>query len=570
MKNGIKKVSAIAVASILLATTMLMIVQPASAGSTDYLDFSVTSALSISDKNGLAKNVFGKGQPFSVSSYVYLKSTDPVPDSVVVRLLIDGVKYNDKSLVLTKSTQTLVKWTGVTISSSGPHTIMVWINPDKAIFEYLSRGGDAYANNKKSSSVTIIAPAPTAQWTVLAYLDGDNDLEEFALSTFMDLSALGSSSSFNIIAQVDRIAGGPTSYGDWTQTCRFYVTQGMTPILSNNWNVWTYQEVDSSSGAQFSSFLTDAAYYYPADRYLVLLVDHGCDWMGACQDITTGTSGLMTLSGISLGLSDLKAAIGKKVDIVMFDACSMGSIEVAAEIDSYASYMVADPERMLISDWPLNVVDNPDTEQGMIEIVKKYPTVTTEVAVQNIVSKSNVDDYAMGLHVTVGMDLSKVASLVSDLNWWGYYMYGDLAGFPDQQGAHIREMREQQSMIKYEISGPIGGDYREIIDLWYFAQKIKDCWFAHGWTSSVVYTYASNIVAAFGVGSGKLKVAMKSDTDYSIDAGGISIYHPRVKIGLVTEGVFDPAYLTSGSFAKVGGEAPNWGNAYLKKYVGLI
>src|SRR5690242_17620652 len=45
-----------------------------------------------------------------------------------------------------------------------------------------------------------------ADWTVMVYMNGDNNLEPFALENFNDMAKVGSSDRINIIVQFDRIA----------------------------------------------------------------------------------------------------------------------------------------------------------------------------------------------------------------------------------------------------------------------------------------------------------------------------------------------------------------------------
>lgn len=48
-------------------------------------------------------------------------------------------------------------------------------------------------------------PAPPKKWTVLAYLDGDNNLERFALNSLLQMEKVGSNNDVNIVAQLDRM-----------------------------------------------------------------------------------------------------------------------------------------------------------------------------------------------------------------------------------------------------------------------------------------------------------------------------------------------------------------------------
>ncbi len=48
-------------------------------------------------------------------------------------------------------------------------------------------------------------PAPPRKWTVLAYLDGDNNLERFALNSLLQMEKIGSNNDVNVVAQLDRM-----------------------------------------------------------------------------------------------------------------------------------------------------------------------------------------------------------------------------------------------------------------------------------------------------------------------------------------------------------------------------
>ena len=70
-------------------------------------------------------------------------------------------------------------------------------------------------------------------WTILIYLDGDNDIEQYAINDFLEMSSVGSDCNIHIVAQFDRASGYDSSYGDWTTTKRFHITNGMTPTAAN-------------------------------------------------------------------------------------------------------------------------------------------------------------------------------------------------------------------------------------------------------------------------------------------------------------------------------------------------
>ncbi len=80
---------------------------------------------------------------------------------------------------------------------------------------------------------------------------------------------------------------------------------------------------------------------YPADRYELILWDHGNGSIsGYGYDEKYPNSGSMTLSGISRAL----ASNDIKFDFVGFDACLMATAETALMLNNYADYMVASEE----------------------------------------------------------------------------------------------------------------------------------------------------------------------------------------------------------------------------------
>jgi len=48
----------------------------------------------------------------------------------------------------------------------------------------------------------------------MVYLDGDNDLEEYAIDDFLEISEVGSDENINIVVQFDRNNYYDTRYGN--------------------------------------------------------------------------------------------------------------------------------------------------------------------------------------------------------------------------------------------------------------------------------------------------------------------------------------------------------------------
>lgn len=92
-----------------------------------------------------------------------------------------------------------------------------------------SYSGNTHYNLSISATPTV---STRDAWTFMVYMAG-NDLEEFGIGDFLEMSAVGSTSNVNIVAQFDRTSGYDFSYGNWTDTRRGIIRQGDTPSL--NW-----------------------------------------------------------------------------------------------------------------------------------------------------------------------------------------------------------------------------------------------------------------------------------------------------------------------------------------------
>ena len=99
------------------------------------------------------------------------------------------------------------------------------------------------------------------------------------------------------------------------------------------------ENASMGSGDTFTDFLQWSAKEYPADRSILVLWDHGSSSSGGvCFDENFGND---WLEYAELRDAFETADTGNKYDLVVFDACYMGSIEIAALVKDHAYYMVA-------------------------------------------------------------------------------------------------------------------------------------------------------------------------------------------------------------------------------------
>lgn len=169
------------------------------------------------------------------------------------------------------------------------------------------------------------------EWTALVYMAADNGLAQWADSDLVEMEAIGSNDDVSILVQVDKP----------------YI--GARRLLVGNGTSYELQDLgitDMCDWQILADFLEWGIRTYPADKYFVILWDHGTGWT-----LTPRRSfGSDWSSGNQLSISngDFKKAIstaynytGEKINLFAFDACLMQQIEVAFEIKDYAKIFLA-------------------------------------------------------------------------------------------------------------------------------------------------------------------------------------------------------------------------------------
>ena len=165
-------------------------------------------------------------------------------------------------------------------------------------------------------------PAQKAKWTVMVYISGDNNLEDYVVSDIeTELAPTGSSANVQVVALADRGPGYDTSYGDWQTTKLFHVTQGMTAAPENAVADWG--ERNFGDKQTLIDFVKWTKANYPADHYALYVWGHGWNWHPGVvmQDDTDNDT---------LDMEEVEAALPSLgfIDMVAFDGCNMASIEV--------------------------------------------------------------------------------------------------------------------------------------------------------------------------------------------------------------------------------------------------
>jgi hypothetical protein len=203
--------------------------------------------------------------------------------------------------------------------------------------------------------------AQDASWTVLIYIEGDNNLEGDALTDIQEMEIIGSSDDVNIVVQIDRAEDYSAGDGDWTEARRFLIEQNTdqsdigaiinekfgdsdTTILGTK-HLESLGEINNGDPQTLIDFAMWGAETYPAEKYALVLWNHGGTWIGGFGgDESTADHDGMNLPELDQALSTITDNLGQKFEFIGFDTCLMGGYEVFAMLSEYANYGAASEE----------------------------------------------------------------------------------------------------------------------------------------------------------------------------------------------------------------------------------
>jgi hypothetical protein len=250
-----------------------------------------------------------------------------------------------------------------------------------------------------ASATPSAAPLPQKAWTIMVYMDGDNDLEKYVtLDIERELCRPGSNADVNVVCIADRTPGYDRSRGDWKDTKLFYCTQGMTATPANAVADWG--ERNMGDPQTVIDFVTWAKTNYPAANYALVFWDHGYMWF---RDWTIWDR----TAKDALDQDELAAALQVcgPVDVIGWDCCNMQLAEVAATVRPYAQVMVGSEE---YTNWEGLQYDK------VVANLERYPWWTPEQLGSNMAATARGDSVTFS---AIALD-ARFDTLIAAVDHW--------------------------------------------------------------------------------------------------------------------------------------------------------
>lgn len=200
---------------------------------------------------------------------------------------------------------------------------------------------------------------PDAQWTFMMYWSMDNNLFNQSLPELQDWVNVDYNEDVRLIVLVD----------GWQQDS---VIVEMLPGEIKVVHEFGYN-VDTGDWQTLADFGVWTISHYPAQHYALIPSNHGGAWRGQsdesnpllkgiCYDETSSNHIGVANGELAAALTAITNAAGRKLDFLVYDACVMGSWEMAEVGAPYADYMLASEESHYgfqnFTEWLTFLVDN--------------------------------------------------------------------------------------------------------------------------------------------------------------------------------------------------------------------
>jgi autotransporter passenger strand-loop-strand repeat protein len=298
-------------------------------------------------------------------------------------------------------------------------TISVQSTPGKSlgmlkVGETLSIDGTDYLLTNDNDALSVMVkggdtPANT-KWTYLVYMAADSNLSMYALYDIISMQQAELDPMIDIYVLVDRAPAEADCSGDletvngtyqwgsfWSDTRVGKITRSPGMTVTVDWESWG--ELDTGSIATLERFVDWAQAESPADKYGLVLWDHGGENAELCWDLTTDPNW-----GANLTVSEVSGLLKEKgnIPIVVFNTCLLGSeITVTQMAGSTEVIVVSEPTSYAMATYNYNAFFNTITadmtpqEMAAVMVLNVEP-MTDNPAAGTMLSAIDVTDTRLG------------------------------------------------------------------------------------------------------------------------------------------------------------------------------
>lgn len=222
----------------------------------------------------------------------------------------------------------------------------------------------------------------TVTWTVMVFLNAANDLDAYSDLNVNQMEQVATNPNVRIVVQWKRTSPYAPQ-NSWTGTRRYLIRPDNDPTVVRSELLEDMgQGVDMGSADTLREFIRWARARYPADRYALVIWNHGSGWR--TRQARGRAVSFDDQLGTYINIWELPSAIRPSsndpmLDVLLFDASLMQMLEVVYECRNSARIIVGSEESPPGEGYPYHeilqpIVANPDLPpaQWAQEVVNRF------------------------------------------------------------------------------------------------------------------------------------------------------------------------------------------------------
>lgn len=320
----------------------------------------------------------------------------------------------------------------------------------------------------EEEEVTIVDEGPD-HYTILIYMVA-SDLESGGYSATADIEEMMKAdidSRTNVIIETGGSANSTVDgrrFIDFTKVQRHQIIENEVKTLVD------LGQRNMGDSKTLQEFISSSISEYPAEKYAIILWDHGNGIKGFGLDDVFNDS--LTVRELTDAFSQARKNSGKQFEFIGFDACLMATFEIALRVSPYANYLVSSEEVEPEWGWDYqSILSSFDSSQSSSTFTdgKALGKIIADSYVKH--SKANTElyeNYQADRTITLSViDLSKIDEVKDGVEHLG-----------DSLFKHITKLEQAQTFAKtMQYTERYGIDYggsAGYADLYQLAENIGD------------------------------------------------------------------------------------------------
>jgi hypothetical protein len=196
----------------------------------------------------------------------------------------------------------------------------------------------ASTSGSATTNATVVATARNPAWTILVYMAADNNLARFGVEDLDEMELAPDDPEVQVVVQAEfspvDLDLSPCPACRAPSTFRYRVRPGGSNVGPDH-PVDVIGNRDMTQAATLREFIAWGREHYPAERFALILWNHGGGYKGLIEDKTSAGSAWMPLTTLRQGLSG-----GPPLDLIDFDMCLMGSADLLELIQGTTGVVV--------------------------------------------------------------------------------------------------------------------------------------------------------------------------------------------------------------------------------------